>query len=269
MGVPDLVISMAPPESMRSTKSLSVEEVIQFMVGLDVDFFRAEGDYTDFILTHLMPPLTGVPGDEEAGAPAARARRKVTRASRACGRRASRAGRRADWLELPTMLTCWRHTRKAYQIPIELAVAGHELVGVQGSTSIPPMPMVPAGAAALAPAISPPAAGRRDTKIPTCGRGRARGTRDRSGPSEPILSDDDTEMSDSKEAASQHSESSESADDDTGSGSESGGDAETSSEVEGGDGSGSDSGLDSDSGANGDSAPESPSRKRTKRTSRA
>ncbi|GMP69061.1 hypothetical protein CsSME_00028457 [Camellia sinensis var. sinensis] len=260
MGVLDLVIPMAPPESMRSTKSLSVEEVIQFMVGLDVDFFRVGDDYTDFILTHLMPPLTGVPGDEEAGAPAAR----VTH-----GRRASRVGRRADWLELPTTLTCWRHTRKAYQISIELAAAGHELVGVRGSTSIPPMPTVPAGAAALAPVISPPAAGRRERKIPTCGRRRARGTRDRSGPSEPILSDDDTEMSDSKEAVSQHSESFESGDDDTSSGSESGGDAEASSKVEGGDGSGSDSGPDSDSGANGDKAPESPSRKRTKRASRA
>ncbi|GMP69064.1 hypothetical protein CsSME_00028460 [Camellia sinensis var. sinensis] len=247
MGVSDLVIPMAPAESMRSTESLSIEEVIQFMVGQDVDFFRAEGDYTDFILTHLMPPLTGVRGDEEAGAPAARVRRKVTRASRAHGRRASRA----------------------YQIPIELAAAGHELVGARGSTSIPPMLIAPAGAVVLAPAISPPTTRRRERKILICGRGRARGTRDRSGPSEPILSDDDAEMSDSKEAASQHSESSESGDDDTGSGSESRGDAEASSEVEGGDGSGSYFGPDSDSGANGDSAPESPPRKRTKRASRA
>ncbi|GMP69074.1 hypothetical protein CsSME_00028470 [Camellia sinensis var. sinensis] len=107
MGVPDLVIPMAPPESLRSTESLSIEEVIQLMVGLDFDFFRAEGDYTDFILTHLIPALTGVRGDEEAGAPAAKVRRKVTRASRDRGRRASRAGQRADWPELPTTLTCW------------------------------------------------------------------------------------------------------------------------------------------------------------------
>ena len=56
------------------------------MVGLDVDFFQAEGDYAAFIQTHLMPPLTGVHGAEEARAPVVRARLRVTRASRARGR---------------------------------------------------------------------------------------------------------------------------------------------------------------------------------------
>ncbi|GMP40368.1 hypothetical protein CsSME_00010842 [Camellia sinensis var. sinensis] len=89
MGLPNPIVPMGPPESMRSTESLSVEEVIQFMVGFDVDFFRAEGDYAAFIQTHLMPPLMGVRGAEEARAPAASARARVTRASRACGKGAS------------------------------------------------------------------------------------------------------------------------------------------------------------------------------------
>ncbi|GMP23426.1 hypothetical protein CsSME_00001034 [Camellia sinensis var. sinensis] len=245
MGVPDPVVPMALSESMRSTESLSVKEVIQFMVGLDVDFFPAKGDHADFILTYLMPPLTSVCGDEEAGAPATRAR---------C-RGASRAGRRADWPELPTTLTCWRYIEEAYQILIEPAAAGHELVGIRGPTLIPPMPMEPVGATAPAPVVPPPVAGRREEQISGRGRARARGTRDESGPSEPIPSDDDVEKSDSEEAASQHSESSERGDDDAGSKS--------------GDGSSSDSSPDSNSDADGDNALESsPPRKMTKRASR-
>lgn len=57
---------MTPPEFMRSADGLSVEKVIQFMVGFDVGYFQVEGDYATFIQTHLMPPLTGARGDENA-----------------------------------------------------------------------------------------------------------------------------------------------------------------------------------------------------------
>ena len=60
MGLPDLIIPMAPPESMRLADSLFVDAVTQFMTGLDADYFRAEGDYVTFIQTHLMPSLSGV-----------------------------------------------------------------------------------------------------------------------------------------------------------------------------------------------------------------
>ncbi|GMP81837.1 hypothetical protein CsSME_00036413 [Camellia sinensis var. sinensis] len=50
---------MTSPESMRSADNLSVEGVIQFMVGLEAKYFRVMGDYTVFIQTHLIPPLIG------------------------------------------------------------------------------------------------------------------------------------------------------------------------------------------------------------------
>ncbi|XP_028105164.1 hyphally-regulated protein-like [Camellia sinensis] len=141
------------------------------------------------------------------------------------------------------------------------------------SIPISPMPVAPAVVAAPIPAVPPLAAGRRERQAPVRGQGRAKGARAENGPSEPILSDDVVETSDSEEAASQQLESSESGGDDAGSGSKSGGDdVEEGSGAESRDSSGSDSGLegDSDSGADGDSAPESsPPRKRTKRASRA
>ncbi|GMP24295.1 hypothetical protein CsSME_00001610 [Camellia sinensis var. sinensis] len=116
---------MASPMSMRAIDKLSAEEVIQFMVGLEVEYFRVEGDYVAFIQTHLMSPLTGVREGEGVRAPAARARRKATRASRARGKEVPQARQGTGWLELPTALTCWRYTGEAYQIPIEPAAAGY------------------------------------------------------------------------------------------------------------------------------------------------
>ncbi|GMQ01912.1 hypothetical protein CsSME_00048367 [Camellia sinensis var. sinensis] len=57
VGLPDPIVLMPPPKSMRSVDSLSVDAVTQFMVGLDADYFSAEDDYATFIQTHLMPPL--------------------------------------------------------------------------------------------------------------------------------------------------------------------------------------------------------------------
>ncbi|XP_028088182.1 uncharacterized protein LOC114288794 [Camellia sinensis] len=210
---------MASPESMRSIDSLSTEEVIQFIVGLHADYFRVEGDYAAFIQTHLMSPLTGAHRGEETSAPAARERPRVTPASRARGRGASRARQRTDWPELPTALTCCGSCSTC-----------------TGSTS---------------------SNGRKEKRqAPAHGQGRARDIRAESGPSKSILSDDDAKASDSEEAASQHLESSKGGDGEAGSGSESGGDnAEEGYGAESGDDACSGSGSDSDSGANGDSAP--------------
>ncbi|GMP23912.1 hypothetical protein CsSME_00001352 [Camellia sinensis var. sinensis] len=116
---------MALPVSMRATDKLSAKEVIQFMVGLEVEYFRVEGDYATFIQTHLMPPLTGVRRGEGVRALAIRGRRRATWASRACGKGAPQARQGIGWPELPIALTCWWYTGEAYQIPIELAAAGH------------------------------------------------------------------------------------------------------------------------------------------------
>lgn len=114
---------------MRATYKLSVEEVIQFMVVLEADYFRVAGDYATFIQTHLMLPLTGVRGGEGVRAPAARERGRGARATRTCGRRDSGARQRTGWPELPTTLTYRGYFGEACQIPIEPAPARHEFVG--------------------------------------------------------------------------------------------------------------------------------------------
>lgn len=133
MGLPNPIIPMPPPESMRSADSLSVDAVTYFMVGLDADYFRVEGNYATFIQSHLMPPLTGARGGERARAPTARETRRVTRA-RAKG--APRVGQGIGLPELSTVLTCWGHTGVAYQVPIELAATGYKLVGVRGQFQV-------------------------------------------------------------------------------------------------------------------------------------
>ncbi|GMP72253.1 hypothetical protein CsSME_00030352 [Camellia sinensis var. sinensis] len=143
MGLSDPIVPMAPPLSMRATKRLIFQEIIQFTEGLEANYFRGEGDHVIFIRTHLMLPLTGNRGSEGAGAPTARERARVprvTRATRAHGRGATQVGQRTDWPELPTALRS------------------------------------PAATVALAPAMSPPAAGRRERQAPTRILGRARGT---------------------------------------------------------------------------------------------
>ncbi|GMP24638.1 hypothetical protein CsSME_00001835 [Camellia sinensis var. sinensis] len=62
---------MSPQASMRIADCLPAEAIIQFIVGLDADYFGAEGDYATFIQTHIMPPLTGVRAGDAAGAPLA------------------------------------------------------------------------------------------------------------------------------------------------------------------------------------------------------
>ncbi|XP_028070784.1 uncharacterized protein LOC114273212 [Camellia sinensis] len=125
---------------------------------------------------------------------------------------------------------------------------------------------VAATAPASAPAMPTLVAGRKERQAPAHSRGRAKGTQDETGPSEPILSDDEAETSEAEEVASQHAESSESGDDDTGSGSESmSAKAKEGSEAESGDGSSSDSNPDLDSGVDGDNTAESSPLKKRRR----
>ncbi|KAF5933847.1 hypothetical protein HYC85_030018 [Camellia sinensis] len=125
---------MPPPPSMRTTESLSVQEVIDFTRSVDADCFLGEGDYATFIWTHLMPPLMGtrvhigrvadIPSTSTARAPRGKTR----------GMLPTRRG--FGWPELPTELTCWQYTREAYQIPIEASAAGHRYVRALDSSSV-------------------------------------------------------------------------------------------------------------------------------------
>ncbi|GMP47176.1 hypothetical protein CsSME_00015055 [Camellia sinensis var. sinensis] len=203
MGLLEPVVPMAPLPSMRATKRLTFQEMIQFTEGLEADYFHGEGNYSTFIRIHRMPSLTGIRGGEGVEAPPARGRARVPRvatATRAHG---------------PTHTTA------------------------------------PGAAAAPTPAMLPPTVGRRERQVLARSRGRARGTRDESGPSEPILRDDDAKMSGSEKVVSPQSESSESGDDGNSSSESGDADAATSSETESGDS------TNSDSHADKDSAPES------------
>ncbi|GMP63402.1 hypothetical protein CsSME_00025114 [Camellia sinensis var. sinensis] len=106
---------------------LSADQVIQFMVGLETDYFRMEGDYVTFIQTHLMPPLSGVRRGEGVRAPAARERNGSTRSRR---RRDPEERQGTGWPELPTSLTFQRRFGETYQIPIAPASAGRALAGM-------------------------------------------------------------------------------------------------------------------------------------------
>lgn len=133
LSLPASYIPMAPPASMRETHRLAEDEVIEFMVGLNVDHFRMEGDYATFIQTHLMLPLTGVREGEETRAPVARGRGRATRSRR---RGDPEMRQETGRLEFPTSLTYQRRYGEAYQIPIAPALAGHALVRIRGPISI-------------------------------------------------------------------------------------------------------------------------------------
>ncbi|THF97261.1 hypothetical protein TEA_008089 [Camellia sinensis var. sinensis] len=265
-GSPDPVVPMPPPASMRIADSLSVDAIIQFMVGLDADFFRGEGDYTTFIQTYLMPSLTGAHTGNGVGAPMAG---EATQATRAHTRGALPVGQTTRWPELPTVLTLYREPprpgrffdghgaeeRDAAWSPRPSCTEGTSGSDSISSNSTSSTSSSSRGRERQAPGHS------RDKRH---GRGGDKSAQGWSSPSEPVLSgNDNDEASASKETVGGHSKF-ESGDDDASSGSESRDDAEAGSDAGCG---GSKSG--SGSGAIGDSASESPLRKRTKRASRA
>ncbi|GMP73311.1 hypothetical protein CsSME_00031100 [Camellia sinensis var. sinensis] len=244
VGLPDLIIPMPLLESIRLVDSLSIDAVTQFMVGLDANYFRAEGDYATFIQTHLMPPLIGTRGGERTRALTAR---EVRRATRAHTRRSPSAEQSNCWPVFPTTLTCWRHTRMGNQIPIKLAEAGHELVEASIEYTGSALELI----ASLMGMVQ-----RREMLLSL---------------HNPRYTDFTGDSNTSTNTGtSRHSESSESGDDGACSRSESGGVVEEGSGVKRGDDADSGSKNDSNSGADGhNSLQSSPLMKRTKRASRA
>ncbi|XP_028090384.1 uncharacterized protein LOC114290642 [Camellia sinensis] len=259
LSLPAPYILMAPPASIRETHRLSEDEVIEFMVGLDADHFLMEGDYVTFIQMHLMPPLTGVRGGEGARAPAARRRGRAIISRR---RRDPEARQETGWPELPTTVSYRTRSGETCQIPIEPAPAGRALVGIRGPT---PAPIEYTGQALeVVASLTDMVQTSLDLLslywISIIFNLHFNATHE-SGPSEPVLGDDD-ETSEEAEAASRQSESSDGGDSDAGSNST---DSEAGEAEEGSD-SGSDPAL--DSGADGGDAPESAQpKKRTKRAS--
>lgn len=209
---------------------------MDFTIGWDADFFRAEGDYTDFIQTYLMRPLTGARRAERGRPRAPVGGAGASKATQAHSRRGSQSGQRAEWLELPTTMTCRGQGRETYQIPISPPPADHELVRVRGSTpasieytgqslelmasvmgmlqrsldllgiySIPGPFQIPATAGASARLSVPLRAARGAVRGMTIhSRGRHRRTHTESSSREPATDDDESD----EEAVSPQSESS-------------------------------------------------------------
>ncbi|GMP66676.1 hypothetical protein CsSME_00026940 [Camellia sinensis var. sinensis] len=110
--------------------------MIDHTIGWDSNFFRDEGDYSEFIQTYLMRPLASAHRVERERPAAPVARAGVPRATQARDRSGSRRGQRVEWPELPTTMTCRGQGGETYQIPIAPPLADHELVGVRGSTPV-------------------------------------------------------------------------------------------------------------------------------------
>lgn len=70
LGSPAPIVSALPPPFMWTVDGLQVDAIVQFMAGQDADLFREVEDYTAFIQTHLMPPLSKARAGDAADAPA-------------------------------------------------------------------------------------------------------------------------------------------------------------------------------------------------------
>ncbi|GMP59111.1 hypothetical protein CsSME_00022524 [Camellia sinensis var. sinensis] len=277
MGVPDQSIPSVPPEDMRSTEGLTLEEVDVAMLGTNAILHTEEGEYATYRHTYLTPPLTSIrtPARRAAGASSS------TRARAADAPSTSRAGisrsgarqippipptyQHAGWPDLPTELTGWRYGT-SYPIPLEPPLPNHRYV--RDPDSSPPPSEYIEGLLRLVASLEGMVL-RRETQLfiigvsmppllvgpsrPSRGAGRGDSTRNRGRRRAPNR--DDPESSEEEESAHPQSETSAGREDDSGSGSEGGGDAEEDSE-----------GGDSDSDGDGAEVAQS---KRTKRASQS
>ncbi|XP_028066980.1 uncharacterized protein LOC114269824 [Camellia sinensis] len=204
------------------------------MVGLDANYFREEDDYTAFIRTHLMPPLTGVRAGNAAGAPLVGETAQETKAGIRAAPPAVRAANTHTVYGGPSLASC---------LPSSY---GAEEGDAACSAQYPGSTCTEGTCSSISSTGGTSSSGREE---------RGRGARSRRS-SELALSGDDTETNNSEEAVSRCSES-ESGDDDAGSGSGSRDDADAGFESRSkDDDTGSSSESDSDNGADRDSAPE-------------
>ncbi|KAL7162058.1 hypothetical protein ACSBR2_042520 [Camellia fascicularis] len=210
---------------MRIADSLLVEAIIQYMVGLDTDYFQGDGDYTTFIRTHLMPPLIRVHAGDTTDAPVA--------GGRLAGDSYCAHMLAADWDSLSNFDRATKGRAEICQSPRgtlgahgvhrgpspaghfsdSTCTEGHSDSCSTGGTS----------SSDSKEGRQAPAHVRNERR----GRGRGKGVwgqsqiKKTSSSSEPILSGDDAKTNDTKEAVSRPSKLTESGDDDSGSQSES------------------------------------------------
>ena len=138
LGLPEQIVPVHPPEHMRDTERFTVDQMVDYTLGWAADDFRGEGDYSEYVRTFIMRPLSGGrrADPERPAAPAARVEvgagvgSSQRARARVRGRGRAQRGRGAGWPDLPTMLTYRGQSGEIYQIPFAPPPAGHELAGI-------------------------------------------------------------------------------------------------------------------------------------------
>ncbi|GMP24285.1 hypothetical protein CsSME_00001601 [Camellia sinensis var. sinensis] len=110
----------------------TLREMATYTIGGGAKGFRGEGDYTEYVQTYIMRPLSsGRRAERERpAAPTARAGAGAgaPRMARARGRSGPWRGQGVGWLALPTMMTYRGQSGEMCQIPFAPPPADHELV---------------------------------------------------------------------------------------------------------------------------------------------
>ncbi|KAL7184930.1 hypothetical protein ACSBR2_026973 [Camellia fascicularis] len=137
LGLPEQIVPVHPPEHMRETERFTTEQMADYMLGWEADGFRGEGDYSEYVRTFIMRPLSsgrraerGRPVAPAAGAGAG-AGAGASRRARVRGRGGVQRGRGTGWPALPMTMTYRGQGGATYQIPFAPPPADHELVDVR------------------------------------------------------------------------------------------------------------------------------------------
>ncbi|KAF5932472.1 hypothetical protein HYC85_028643 [Camellia sinensis] len=219
LGLPELIVPGPPPGHIRDTERFTAREMREYTTGWGEEHHRGEGDYTEYIRTYIMRPLSGGRRAEEErpAAPAAGAGAGAgagtSRRGRVHGRSGARGGQGTGWPALPTVLSYRGQDGATYQIPFAPPPAGHELAGIPDLPP-PPFQIPPVGGAPVGPSILA-RGGRGDTARP-----RTRGGRTHVGSSSRAPTPDDDDDDDDESEAEAEAGSSEEAGDDSDSGSD-------------------------------------------------
>ncbi|KAI8029683.1 Protein MAIN-LIKE 2, partial [Camellia lanceoleosa] len=59
LGLPEQIVPVHSPEHMRETERFTPKQMTDYMIGWEADGFRGEGDYSKYVKTFIMRPLSG------------------------------------------------------------------------------------------------------------------------------------------------------------------------------------------------------------------
>ncbi|KAL7248863.1 hypothetical protein ACSBR1_011112 [Camellia fascicularis] len=58
LGLPEQIVPDPPPVHMRDIERFTLEQMTDYTIGWDAEGFRGEGDYTEYVQTYIMQPLS-------------------------------------------------------------------------------------------------------------------------------------------------------------------------------------------------------------------